>query len=303
MLVIAIFAASVAVALVAWVALNAVMERAEVRRSLRALDDYQITSLREQQMLEPFGQRVLQPVADSLTNVARRFTPDGYIENTQGKIRLAGEATAFTVEAVLIIKLLGALSVVLWILLFFVILPIGSLLGLLLTAFCWLGSFLAPDVILNRQVEGRKERIRRQLPDVLDLLTISVEAGLGFEQAVDRTAAAVPGELSQEFGRMIGEVRIGSSRAEALRAMDARNNVMELRTFILAMLQADTFGVSISRILRSQSDDMRQRRRTWAQEQAQKAPVKMLFPLVFFIFPSIFIVILGPAVIELLKAF
>jgi tight adherence protein C len=182
-------------------------------------------------------------------------------------------------------------------------LPLSGGSRLAVLALLTLGSILGPDAILNRRVAERQHEIQVRLPDVLDLLTISVEAGLGFEQALDRTVAAVPGPLSDEFARMLGEVRAGASRADAMRAMDERIDVPEVRSFVLAILQADTFGVSIGRVLRAQADEMRIKRRQLAQEQALKAPVKMLFPMVFCIFPALFVVVIGPAVINISKNF
>ena len=160
----------------------------------------------------------------------------------------------------------------------------------------------APYVLLSRRVDERQQDLRLKLPDILDLLTISVEAGLGFEQALDRTVAAVPGALSDEFARMLGEVRAGRP-GRAMRALDQRTNVPEVRSFVLAVLQADTFGVSIGRVLRAQAEEMRIKRRQLAQERAQKAPVKMLIPMVFCVFPSLFVVVIGPAIINIRHAF
>ena len=273
-------------------------ERAEVRDSLRRLEGYQIQDVRDQEMLAPISERVVAPLLEGLTGVARRFTPAGFGEGVAQKLVLAGNPPNLNVDKVLVFKLLGIVSVVLWLP---IVLALGfsGMFAIVAVVVLWGAAFMYPDVLINRKIEDRQKEISRKLPDILDLLVISVEAGLGFEQALDRTTIAVPGALSDEFRRMLHEIRIGSSRADALRAMADRTEVPELRAFIMAMLQADTFGVSISRLLRSQADEMRIRRRLRAQEQAQKAPVKMLFPLVFCIFPSIFVVILGPAIIQI----
>jgi tight adherence protein C len=282
----------------AYVVASVSIERADVRESLRRLEGYQIQDVRDQEMLAPISERVVTPLLDGLTGVARRFTPAGYGENVAQKLVHAGNPPNLNVDKILVLKLLGLVSVVLWIPIFIVLSFQGPLLfvGVLVM---WAGSFMYPDILVNRKIEDRQKEISRKLPDILDLLVISVEAGLGFEQALDRTCTAVPGALSDEFRRMLHEIRIGATRADALRAMADRSDVPELRAFILAMLQADTFGVSISRLLRSQAEETRTKRRLVAQEKAQKAPVKMLFPLVFCIFPSIFVVILGPAMISI----
>jgi tight adherence protein C len=287
-----------AVGALAYVIASTSIEKADVRESLRRLEGYQIQDVRDQEMLAPISERVVAPLLEGLSGVATRFTPKGYGEKVAQKLVHAGNPSSLNVDKILVMKLVGLVSVVVW-------LPLALMLGfagpLLFIAVLvlWAAAFMYPDLMLDRKIEDRQKEISRKLPDILDLLVISVEAGLGFEQALDRTCTAVPGALSDEFRRMLHEIRIGSSRADALRAMADRSDVPELRGFILAMLQADTFGVSISRLLRAQADEMRIKRRLRAQEQAQKAPVKMLFPLVFCIFPSIFVVILGPAMINI----
>jgi tight adherence protein C len=274
-------------------------ERSDARESLRRLEGYQIQDVRDQEMLAPISERVVNPIVDAFGNIAQRFTPQGYRDQVARKLVLGGLAQQLSVDQVLVWKLCGMMSGLLWLPLVLFVLKLNGILAFIFVVVLWGASFILPDVHLTRAIDTRRHAIAVQLPDILDLLVISVEAGLGFEQALERTTSAVPGPLSDEFRRMLRETSFGSSRADALRAMDERSDVPELRTFVVAMLQADTFGVSIVRILRSQADEMRVRRKLRAQQQAQKLPVKMLFPLVFCIFPSIFVVILGPAMIQL----
>ncbi len=162
-------------------------------------------------------------------------------------------------------------------------------------------GFFGPEASLKRAIDDRRKEMERSLPDIIDLLVISVEAGLGFEAAMGRVVQNVPGVLSAEFSRTLAETRVGVSRHDALKAMSERTDVDDLNSFILSLLQADQFGVSISRMLRVQADEMRVRRRQRIQEKAFAAPVKMIFPMIACIFPSIFIVILGPAVINITR--
>ena len=292
----------VAVALACVTILAIVDERSETRRSLRALEGYQITVQRDQEMLATFGERIASPLAKWATQAIERFTPSGYRQKLERKAIQAGSPEGFEIDRIIMFKAAGAASVVAWYALIFMFLHLSGLLGILMFGSLSAGSFMMPEISLDRKVQERKTAISRQLPDLLDLLVISVEAGLAFEQALERTANTVPGALSDEFRRMLQESCLGSGRAEALRALDDRCDVPELRSFVMALIQADTFGVSIGKILRAQAEEMRVRRRLSAQERAQKAPVKMLFPLVLCIFPAVFVIVLGPALITITKS-
>ena len=303
MLIVVVIVVAAAMLVSAYTAVSLMTERSEVRESLRRLEGYQIQGSRDRELLVTFDQRVLSPVGDRLVSIGRRITPVGYVENLNRKLDQAGRPKTFDVEQLIAAKAVALVLPILWFVVVFWLLGMGGLMAFLLWVMLSGVGFILPDVLLTRKVDDRKHEIAVALPDILDLLTISVEAGLGFEQALDRTTAAIPGALSDEFDRMLREMRLGTSRSDALRALEARTDVPELRSFVLAMLQADTFGVSISRLLRSQAEEMRIRRRQRAQELAQKAPVKMLFPLVFCIFPSIFVIVLGPAVLQVNEVF
>lgn len=294
-----------AIGVALWAVLGHFNEKAVVRNSLRQLEGYEVENVRDQELLAPITDRALTPIIGGLTNLGRRFTPTGYTDTIRQKFIWAGNGSADAVDRFLAVRVITVLLIPVAFLLMYIWNPFAleGMTQFLAFALLGLALLLGPDAILSRRVEERQHELQVSLPDVLDLLTISVEAGLGFEQALDRTISAVPGALSQEFARMLGEVRAGASRAEAMRAMEQRTNVPEVRSFVLAILQADTFGVSIGRVLRAQAEEMRIKRRQLAQERAQKAPVKMLIPMVFCIFPALFVIVIGPAIINIRNAF
>jgi tight adherence protein C len=259
-------------------------------------------AIRDEELAKPLAQRTIGPLVLRLSGLLRRFTPVGYLEKKQHQLVLAGNPANLDAPAFVVVKLLATIVGLLGgfflrdygadtmqrIALFFLPIALG---------------FFGPDAWLARKIDERSDAMRKALPDVLDLLVISVEAGLGFDSALARVVATVPGPLSEEFFRMLQETRVGVSRRDAMRHLMERTDFDELRSFILAMIQAEAFGVTIARVLRVQADEMRVKRRQRAQEKAFAAPVKLVFPLVFCIFPSLFIVLLGPAAISIGEAF
>ncbi|MGC8627669.1 MAG: type II secretion system F family protein [Acidimicrobiales bacterium] len=233
-------------------------------------------------------------------HLAHKLSPPVYSASAARRLRLAGKGRASDEESFLAFRLItlaaiGAAFVAA------VVLPVHGFHALLVLVLVTSLLALGPEAFVNHLVSSRQEKIRRDLPALVELLMISVEAGLGFDQALARSVSSVPGPLSEEFSRYLGEVRMGSSRREALEAIDRRTEVYELRSFLMALAQAETFGISVGSILRSQAKGARAAQHQHLQERAQKAPIKMLFPLVFCVLPALFVVVLGPAAIEIYR--
>ena len=301
MLIIAAVATTVVVGLLLAAAGMRLSDRAEVRSTMGVVSSQTLTPLSlvaSEQDVRSFFERALAPVLRKTIDLGRSFTPPGYVKNVQRRLTLAGRSHRVDLDRFLAGRLVtvAAIPVMLGLI---VLLPMASRTRFILFLFVAVLLALGPEAILNRRVQARQDAIRVQLPDILDLLTISAEAGLSFEQALSRTVVTVPGALSDEFARMLQETRLGMSRREALEGIADRTDVAELRAFLVALNQAETLGISIVHILRAQSVEIRLAQRMRAQEKAQKAPVKMMFPLVFCIFPSLFIVIVGPAAIQI----
>src|SRR5512135_2736746 len=258
-------------------------------------------TLAEMELDMPFSERVALPMIRGMSNFISRFTPQRNVEDLKRKLEMAGNPNDWTTADFLGVRGLGAL--VLGILVFVPALlvraPALQMIGAVAGA-AFLG-FELPLFWLNYKIGQRKHDIQKALPDALDLLTISVEAGLGFDAAMLKVAEKSDTELSRAFARVNAEIRVGKIRRDALRDMAYRSDVPDVTNFIAAVIQADQLGVSMAKVLRIQSEQMRIKRRQRAEELAAEAPVKMMFPLVFLIFPSIFIVLLGPAVLIFMK--
>lgn len=253
-------------------------------------------SLQEVELEAPFSERVLQPTIDAMADMLSRFAPQHLMESQRQKLESAGNPNDWTPADFLGVRGLAAIVVgaIPTILLFLGDAPLLKLAGF--AVFFTVIGFMLPVVWLDRRIRERQDSIVKSLPDALDLMTISVEAGLGFDAALAKVTEKWDTDLAYEFGRVISEIRLGKNRRDALRDMAERADVDELTSFVAAIVQADQLGVSIGKVLRVQSEEMRVRRRQRAEEKAQKAPIKMLFPMAFLLMPALFIILLGPAI-------
>jgi tight adherence protein C len=268
-----------------------------VQARLSQLGTMQAQNLEELELQAPLFDRTLRPLAGRLSGIGKRLSSPSKVGRTERRLAMAGNPGNLRTVDFLGLKVLlaGIFSVGALLILGVVFgnFVFGFFAGI---GFALLG-FVLPDFWLGRHVSDRKKRILRAVPDTLDLLTISVRAGLGFDGALAKVVEKTSGPLADEFRRVLAEVRMGKARRDALRDVVARTDVPALTNFIGAIIQAEQLGVAISKVLQIQSEQLRIERRQRAEELAAKAPIKMLFPLVGCIFPSMFIVILGPAII------
>jgi tight adherence protein C len=249
--------------------------------------------------VDAFEVRPLPPVLDRLRAVVARFSPGGTIAKIQHRLDLAGNPDAWTPERVLAYKGVGLIG--LGVLGFLIGVKHGGLV-LVSTPIGGAAGFLLPTVLLYNSGLKRQQKLQKALPDALDLLTVCVEAGLGFDAALAQVAQKTEGPMAAECARVLQEMQFGKARAEALRSLAERTTVPQLRVFVSALVQASALGIPVAAVLREQAKDMRVRRRQHAEEQAQKVPVKILFPLIFCLFPALFVIVIGPGAIGIYHA-
>ena len=275
-----------------------------VQARLSQLGTMQARTLEELELQQPFFERTIRPLAGRLSGVVSRRTSSSFLERTEQRLAMAGNPGRLRVQEWLGIKVIASgVTAALLLLVLLLLLGAGPIMAIVVGAAGIGIGYIAPEFWLSRRIKARQKLIVLQIPDALDLLTISVRAGLGFDAALAKVVEKLRGPLPDEFRRALAEIRMGKSRREALRDIIPRTDVPSLSNFIGAILQAEQLGVSISKVLQVQSEQLRIDRRQRAEEMAQKAPIKMLFPLVGCIFPSLFIVILGPAIIMIIRGF
>ena len=251
----------------------------------------------------PFSERVWEPLQARTLGLGRRLSGADSADRIRRKLDLAGNPPGWTVDRVTSGKIVGAVAGLVVALLFSLMLGAGTPVRIAVVLGGLVVGFFGPNLYLYQKAYDRSLQIQRDLPDAIDLMTISVESGLGFDAAVQQVSRNTQGPLADEFSRVLREMQIGQGRAAALRAMSDRTNVADLKTFVSSMVQADSFGVPVGQVLRVQSSEMRVKRRQRAEEKAQQVPVKITIPLIFCILPCLFVAVMGPAVISIMDSF
>ncbi|NPV52380.1 MAG: type II secretion system F family protein [Firmicutes bacterium] len=278
-------------------------DKNRVRRRLGRILASCVASEREKELAESINERVVFPVLRRVVKAIAGIAPKTVKESVRKRLEGAGNTGSMNPNEYLVLKLITGFALPLGTLLLSLACEVEVLKAIILGISGFVIGLLLPDIMIKRKKRGREKEIRKALPDVLDLLTVSVEAGLGFDSALAKVIERKKGPLSDEFGILLQEIRVGKSRREALRALAERVKIQEVSSLIAAIIQADQLGVGIANTLRIQAAQLRMSRRQQAEEAAMKAPIKMLIPLVFFIFPTIFIVLLGPAAIQIVMTF
>src|SRR5919198_1338000 len=295
--------AAVAAVSVLLIAIGVAGSRQEdpLKARLNQLGQMTAKDLQELELQQPFFDRTIKPLAGRLSGAVARITSTSFTERTEKRLAMAGNPGDMRVADWLGMKALAAGGAFAVMFLLFGILG-GNLAFGVITGLIGIGiGYIFPEFWLGSRVRKRQKQILLQIPDALDLLTISVRAGLAFDAALGKVVEKMQGPLVDEFRRALAEVRVGKARREALRDIVPRTEVLPLTNFIGAIIQAEQLGVSISKVLQVQSEQLRIERRQRAEEQAAQAPIKMLFPLVGCIFPSLFVVILRPALILIMQ--
>lgn len=259
-------------------------------------------SLEELELSQDFAQRILIPLFNQIGKIAQRFTPQATLESAKKRLEMAGNPMQMNPAFFLMLRFVFAFLFGATLFLVFSRAGRSWVQGLGLSALFMAIGFLFPNLWLGGRISARQKSIFRAMPDALDLLTISVEAGLGFDAAMAKVHEKWDNDLSLELGRVIQEIRLGKLRRDALRDMADRLGVNEMTSFVAAVIQSEQLGVSMAKVLRIQSDQMRVRRRQIAEEEAHRAPIKMVFPIALLIFPSILLILLGPAAMLLLSS-
>jgi tight adherence protein C len=261
----------------------------------------EVVDLEDIELSQPFTQRIIYPIARTLGQIAIRFTPQNALQSTAKKLELAGTPAQLDPTMFLAMQFIAAVLFGGLIALLFTALHTGFTIGirLLLIAITTFVGFYFPQIWISSVISKRQHSVRKAMPDALDLLTICVEAGLGFDAAMAKVSEKWENELSLAFARVLQEINLGKLRRDALRDMAERIGIGEMTSFVAAVIQSEMLGVSMAKVLRIQSDQMRVKRRQMAEEEAHKAPIKMLIPMALLIFPSLMIVLLTPAALKL----